>query len=289
MTGALDLVFLVDETGSMGPYIAEVQTQLQSLVDLIAAEPLSTGLRIAVVSYRDHPPEEMSFVTRVFGFNAELAHVRAHIDKLHARGGGDGPESVTDGLVEVVRLDWRASAAKAVVWFGDAPPHGVEPSGDGFPGGCPCGKHWFAEAENLREMGIPIFAVGCLPALRQYVGAEAVFRKVGEATRGRYLPLVHAERLVPLIVGSALAALDAQRIDAHVRHAVADAVDDLRATTEVERARWLMERLALRAVRPRDLCFDERSGAGSLAFRDLTHADVHASLGRLRAERAIPF
>ena len=104
--------------------------------------------------------------------------------------------------LDVVRLAWRASAAKAVVWFGDAPPHGVEPHGDAFPGGCPCGTTGHAGPESCREIGVAVYAIGCLPGLRQFSGAEAVFRAVARATRGMFLPLHDAALLVRLITSA---------------------------------------------------------------------------------------
>ena len=45
------------------------------------------------------------------------------VNELAVGGGGDYPEAVTDGLYELVRLQWRASAAKTAVLVADAPPH----------------------------------------------------------------------------------------------------------------------------------------------------------------------
>ena len=120
----LDLVFLIDATGSMGPYIHEVRTRLLELVSALERSPLCQSLRLGIVSYRDHPPQDHSYVTRVVPLTNDIERVHAAVSEVAASGGGDGPEAVTDGLFDLVRLAWRPSAAKAVVWFGDAPPHG---------------------------------------------------------------------------------------------------------------------------------------------------------------------
>ncbi len=216
MAGALDLVFLVDATSSMAPYIEAVKARLHELALAVAAAPLCKSLRIGIVAYRDHPPQDQSFVTRLVPMTEDFDAVVEAIAALTAAGGGDGPEAVTDGLFDVVRLAWRPEAARAVVWFGDAPPHGVEPAGDGFPSGCPCGHHWFTQAESCREMGITFYCVGCLPGLREYVGAEQVFRTVARTTRGMFLPLREASLLVPLIASAAESVLDGQRLDVFV-------------------------------------------------------------------------
>jgi Ca-activated chloride channel family protein len=283
LRGELDLVFLVDETGSMGSYIDEVRTRLVELVDALRASTLCRSLRLGVVSYRDHPPQDATYASHVVPLTSEIDKVRIAVQSLSAEGGGDGPESVTDGLYDLVRLDWRASAVKAVVWFGDAPPHGVEPQGDAFPQGCPCGHHWYAQAENCREMGITIYAIGCLPGLRSFVAAEGVFRTVARATRGSFLPLREAGLLVPLIAGAAVSELDRERIDLYVEELLRAWGPSLAQTDEAERVRWITEAFARNNLRARSMIVDESQGiAGPQRFRAVTHDDIAGSLHRLR-------
>jgi predicted component of type VI protein secretion system len=286
--GELDLVFLVDATASKGPFIDEVRAHLEELVRGVRASPLCKSLRIGIVAYRDHPPQEPSFVTAVTPLSFDEATVDAAVRGLGAVGGGDGPEAVTDGLFDVVRLDWRPNAARGVVWFGDAPPHGVEPTGDAFPAGCPCGHHWYTQAESCREMGITFYCVGCLPALRTYVGGEDVFRTVARTTRGMYLPLREAELLVPLIAGAAETALDSQRIDAFVHKLVAEQVPRLAEADPDDRVRWLTEELRASGVRARAMSEDATKDA-RLRFRDLTATDIRAALTRLGGAGRLPW
>ncbi|MEZ4406265.1 MAG: VIT domain-containing protein [Polyangiales bacterium] len=281
--GALDLVFLVDATGSMGAYIHEVKTHLLALIDALKGSPLCRSLRLGLVAYRDHPPQDNTYASHAVALTDDVAAVRREVDALQASGGGDGPESVTDGLFDVVRLDWRPDAAKAVVWFGDAPPHGVEPRGDAFPEGCPCGQHWFAQAESCREMGVAVYAIGCLPGLRGFAGAEAVFRQVARTTRGMFLPLREATMLVPLIAGAAVSELDRQRVDERVADLVDQWSAPLAATDEAERVRWITDALRREGVRARGMAFDEDSPRPApQRFRDVTEADVAGALDRLR-------
>ncbi len=202
---------------------------------------------------------------------------------MEARGGGDGPEAVTDGLYDMVRLDWRPRAARVVVWVGDAPPHGVEPGGDGFPGGCPCGHHWYAQAESCREMGVAIYAVGCLPTLHSYTGAEDVYRTVATTTRGLYLPLSEAHLLIPLIAGAAETELDRQRIEEHIADVIAQYEEELRRADDQERVRFMTDVLRDQGVRPRSMQYNAlRPEAPALRFRDLVLADVASGLEELR-------
>lgn len=285
--GEIDLVFLVDETGSMGAYIDEVKRRLLEIIDAIKAAPLCRSLRMGLVGYRDHPPQDYSFASRAVPLTDDIEAIRRGVMEMAASGGGDGPESVTDGLFDVVRLNWRPRAARVVVWVGDAPPHGVESQGDEFPNGCPCGHHWFTQAESCREMGITIHAVGCLPALTQYyVGAEEVFRTVARTTRGLYLPLLNAATLIPLITGVAETELDKQRIEERIAEVVAAHERALAEAEEAERVRFVTDVLRQENLRPRSLVYNSSNtnAPSPLRFREITPADVEEGIDRLRRE-----
>ncbi len=277
--GALDLVFLVDETGSMGPYIEEVKRRLQELVAALRASPLCRSLRLGLVTYRDHPPQDSTYPSKVSPLTDDIDTIAAAVGAMQASGGGDGPESVTDGLFDVVRLAWRPGAARAVVWFGDAPPHGVGAPGDAFPQGCPCGNHWFTQAETAREMGVAIYAVGC--ALYEGTPARSMFGLVAETSRGLYLPLADARLLVPLIAGAALSELDRTRIDEHVLALIRAWRDDLVVTDRDEQVRWVTERLREEGVRPREMAVPDGVSVPPSRFRTLEPSDVSRSLDRL--------
>jgi hypothetical protein len=140
--GHFDLAFVVDTTGSMGPFIKSAQSQMITLLRTLAsASEIGVQLRAGIVEYRDHPPQDNSFVTRVHRFSLDMDEVQKAIDTLKANGGGDTPEAVYDGVVAAVRkLDWRAHSHRIAILVGDARPHGYHRESDSFPDGCPCGE-----------------------------------------------------------------------------------------------------------------------------------------------------
>lgn len=73
--------------------------------------------------------------------------MKAFINIVTAFGGGDGPEDVTGGLDECLKLSWAANSTKQVFHIFDAPCHGKEYHSmhDNYPGGCPKGL----KIENL--------------------------------------------------------------------------------------------------------------------------------------------
>ncbi len=85
----------------------------------------STDIRLALVEYRDHMPQEATFVTRTHNFTASVKEMKQWLEGCSAQGGGDLPEAVADGLDEALKLSWREVATKIVVLIADAPPHGL--------------------------------------------------------------------------------------------------------------------------------------------------------------------
>ena len=64
----LDLVFTLDVTGSMGAYIDGAKENIEAITErLVSRDGQRFDLRFGLVAYRDHPPEDTTFVTRSFG------------------------------------------------------------------------------------------------------------------------------------------------------------------------------------------------------------------------------
>ena len=123
-----------DCTGSQGSYIASATKNIEEICNHIyESGKLQTreDLRIGLVAYRDHPPQDHTYVTKNFGFSSDISQVHKNLSTLYASGGGDGPEAVTAALAEALNMEWREYASKMVVLIADAPPHGIGEYGDG--------------------------------------------------------------------------------------------------------------------------------------------------------------
>lgn len=202
-TPNLDLVFLMDCTGSMGAYIEAAKKSIRDIVLRITRSE-KTSLRFALVAYRDHPPQDCSFITQSFPFTANLAEMQAHLDTLSAAGGGDGPEAVTAALAELEGLSWHPEATKVAVLIADAPPHGLGESGDGFPKGDPLGRDPLIIARQLASKGIVVYSVGCEPALGAYANARGFFVALAQVTQGQAVSLSSSGLLAEVILGGSL-------------------------------------------------------------------------------------
>lgn len=213
--GQLDLVFVVDNTGSMGPYIEQTKSKILEIIRTIKKEELCHRLRIGLVAYRDHPPEETTWITQKYELSSETHKIEENVKMMQASGGGDGPEAVSTAMNVTNRMEFLRDAAKVVVLVADAPPHGVE-SGDRWPEGTPDGAKWDKEAKVAYEKGIVYHTVGCYPEIAGYQKAVETFQKIAKDTEGIFFPLTKAEELVSLITGVATEEIDKLAIQAEI-------------------------------------------------------------------------
>jgi hypothetical protein len=89
-------------------------------------------IRFGLIAFRDHPPQDLTYVTKPFGFTSDIDQMQKNLSSLVASGGGDGPEAQTAALAAALDLEWAEDAIKMVVLITDAPPHGLGEVGDGF-------------------------------------------------------------------------------------------------------------------------------------------------------------
>jgi hypothetical protein len=118
--GQLDVGIALDTTGSMTApleWVKEVVIKMMRMFELISREP-----RIGITLYRDHGD---AFVTKTIPFTDNANFLVNALRKEGAKGGGDVPEAILEGLTELVKNQkWSGgSARKIVLLIGDAPPH----------------------------------------------------------------------------------------------------------------------------------------------------------------------
>merc|ERR1719240_1053521 len=108
----------------MGQYIAAAKQGITGIAERLS-QAEGYDVRFGLVAYRDHPPQDMTFVTRSFPFTSSLETISSSLSQLSAQGGGDGPEAVAAALSETLHSSWREDATKVCVLIADAPPHGL--------------------------------------------------------------------------------------------------------------------------------------------------------------------
>ena len=118
----VDVVFVLDVTGSMGRFIEGVKDGIGDFADGLKGAKIDA--RVALVAFRDGPNREASEVLKFNGepFTTDIGAFKKAVGRLSANGGGDEPESSLDGLVEAAELKFRQKAARVLILITDAPP-----------------------------------------------------------------------------------------------------------------------------------------------------------------------
>ncbi len=121
----IELMFVVDVTGSMGDEISYLKSELADVVRQVASANAGAKINLAFLFYRDAedsvPFKYVDFkdVTVKKNLTAQLKE----LDKQKADGGGDYPEAVDEALEQAVSKQWSANATKLIFLVLDAPPH----------------------------------------------------------------------------------------------------------------------------------------------------------------------
>jgi hypothetical protein len=121
----LDLVFVMDATGSMRDEIADVQRSLLSIIRVL--DRLAPTLHMGFVAFKDRGDE---YVTSAFPLRAmdaaSLQQLQAFVRTLRAQGGGDTPEPVGEALGRAVEMSWRRGSMGRILVIGDAQAHAYD-------------------------------------------------------------------------------------------------------------------------------------------------------------------
>lgn len=169
----VEVAFVLDTTGSMGPLIEGAKRTIWSIATSILDKNPDAEVRMALVAYRDIGDE---YVTRRFDLTRDIQTLYGHLLGFQARGGGDWPESVNEALdVAVTRIAWTSGAHvdRIIFLVGDAPPHMNYPQDRKYP----------EVVADARRRGIIVNAVQAGAAR----DTERVWREIAQRGEGRYL------------------------------------------------------------------------------------------------------
>jgi hypothetical protein len=123
---AIDLVFVIDTTSSMGPALQELSASMRSIVRIL--ERLVPSVRIGVAAYKDRdtglPPLTILPMTPT---DRNLPRILDFVDHLDAArvGSPTVEEDVQLGLAAAFAMRLRPNARQAIVVIGDAAAHKV--------------------------------------------------------------------------------------------------------------------------------------------------------------------
>lgn len=114
----LEIVIVIDATGSMGSVIYRAQAEANRL--MLILNDLSNSMKMGVIVYRDEGDAPMLEATRL---SHDTAKIRNFLFNVKAKGGGDTPEAMHEGLYVLTKMGFSSKATKRAVIITDAPAH----------------------------------------------------------------------------------------------------------------------------------------------------------------------
>ncbi|MBC7425360.1 MAG: VWA domain-containing protein [Bacteroidia bacterium] len=119
----IQVVFALDATGSMSGLIGAAKQKIWSIAGSLAQAQPAPKIELGIIFYRDLGDD---FITKRVDLSSDLDGIYSKLMAIQAQGGGDGPESVNQGLAEAVvdfKWDTDSSTYKTIFLIGDFPPH----------------------------------------------------------------------------------------------------------------------------------------------------------------------
>ena len=174
----LDVVFVMDTTGSMGEEISRLTSTIEIIyANLNELKPLPF-VRFGLVLYKDRGDE---YITQVVPLTENLDAFQKELEKVSADGGGDGPEDLESALDDAVNaIAWNEGGLRMAFVVTDAEPH------------LDYGREYtYIDAANdARSKAIKLYTIGTggLPLEGEYV-----LRQLSQLTDSRYIFLTYGE------------------------------------------------------------------------------------------------
>ncbi len=171
----VEVVFVLDTTGSMSGLIAGAKVKIWKIVNQIVSGKPVPEVRVGLVAYRDRGDE---YVTKMVPLTGDLDAVYTALTGFVADGGGDGPESVNQALAEAVaKPDWSRDdrTLRIIYLVGDAPPHMDYADDVKFPVTC----------EAAARAGIIVNTVQCGAAGE----TTPVWQEIARKAEGRFVQI----------------------------------------------------------------------------------------------------
>ena len=166
----LDLVFVVDTTGSMADELAFLTAELTSIVSTAARTTPGVDIRYGLVLYRDAGDD---YTVRSYPFTKSAGTMRGQLRAQSANGGGDYPEAADKALEVAMALPWRRGQGERLLFHvADAPPHDED------------ARAYLNAAQDAARNGVQIFGLGASGVADE---SEFLMRQAAVLTSGRYL------------------------------------------------------------------------------------------------------
>lgn len=200
----VDIVFVIDVTQSMQPYIDAIKRNMVTFAHDLAEH--NRDYRLGLVTFEDYVVSAYPDCNCAYR-DALTSNVNTFVNwvgTLHAGGGGDIPEDQLDALAYASKLPFRPQAQAILILITDAPCHvagdGPDREGDAAyrahtkPGANVTNLTGPEVAKMLKRQGLTLYAVAPPPFI------EPAYAEIVKATHGRSFNIVTQENRFPELV-----------------------------------------------------------------------------------------
>ncbi|MDO8434521.1 MAG: FHA domain-containing protein [Candidatus Binatus sp.] len=201
----VDIVFVMDVTESMQPYVDAVKQNVIAFAHDLHAN--SRDYRLGLVTFEDYVISKEADCNCAYRdkFTSDVKTFTDWVGSLHAGGGGDIPEDELDALAYASKFPFRPEAEGIIILVTDAPPHHA---GDGSANTAHDQSYWDHHAHGadvtnltgtevaamLKKNGLTLYAVVPPP----FIAPE--YQEIVDATHGRSYNIVTEQGRFPSLV-----------------------------------------------------------------------------------------
>ncbi len=141
----VDIIFVIDQTGSMRQEVNEVKTNIAEFTQRLSIK--GVDYRLGLVTFSDK-------VEKSKGFTEDVNRFISWIDEMSIGGGGDDNENALEGLYEAGNYLYRLAAQRIVILITDAMYHQKGDRGDGVTQFNTATMARFLQEKNMRLFAI---------------------------------------------------------------------------------------------------------------------------------------
>ena len=159
---SLDLLFVMDITGSMGSYLRQVKQNIINIINRIITECPGIDINIGFIGYLDVQYNSELYIN--YDFTKNYTYLQEVINNVRIISGPDDiVEDLTGGLEMALNESWKNNA-KFIVLIGDVPCHGIichhgTISDEEFPNGVPGQRNI---TEIVKDLAINRISLFCM-------------------------------------------------------------------------------------------------------------------------------
>ena len=208
---SLDLLFIMDITGSMKPYLNQVQNNILNIINRIIAECPGIDVNLGLIAYREVHQVDKNLNIEFTQNHLELKNI---IKDIQTISNSDDVEDVAWGIEKATEKNWKSNARFAIL-MADYPCHGTKYHSsnlsDDYPNGAPDRQDIEESIKILAEKNVSLF---CLKITENTQIMFEIFENIYnnyENIQFQIIPMKSSESLSNVVVVSSVEIYTSQR------------------------------------------------------------------------------